>query len=219
MVMKKLFLMSLLGGICLAGSANAQLQKGTRYWGATITGNGDHNRYEYPQNADWKGNVLNVTPSVQAGWFIGDNKMFGLRLSPSLSLYRNKNDGPSGEYKSGGHTMAINLAPFLRHYKSLSPKWAIYLHSAVNLAYLRSKNFDDDDKRFENGYSGGIYLNPGVSFWVTPRFSLESDINVLSLNLNYTHFNDDNTFNFNTGITSSISQYFGIRASWYLQPK
>jgi hypothetical protein len=33
MVMKKLFLMSLLGGICLAGSANAQLQKGTRVLG------------------------------------------------------------------------------------------------------------------------------------------------------------------------------------------
>jgi hypothetical protein len=217
--MKKLFLVGLLGAIFLAGKANAQLQKGTRHWGATINFNGDNSRYDYAPDADYKNNILNATPSIQAGWFTKDNKMVGVRLTTSLSWFRGKNVGSGFENKSGTNLMAINLSPFIRHYKSLSPKWAIFLHSAANLAYIRSKSFTGDDKDHDNGYSAGVYINPGISYWITPRFSVESDINVLSLGASYSHYNDTNNITFNTGVTSSISQYFGIRASWYLQSK
>ncbi|WP_188933910.1 hypothetical protein [Dyadobacter endophyticus] len=217
--MKKLFLLLLPGMLLLAGSAEAQLQKGTVHWGTTITANGNNMKNEAPNESESKSSVTNIYPSLQTGWFTRDNFMFGLRLSTSHAFFKTSYDYPGSSGRNSGNSLAVNLTPFIRKYKPISPKWALYLHSGVNLAYLRSKMPMEGGTKYDNGYSGGVYINPGVVFWVTPRFALESDFNVLSLSANYVSFRDQNQFNLNAGVTSSISQYFGIRAAWYLQPK
>jgi hypothetical protein len=216
--MKKLFMIALLAAFCLSSEVHAQLQQGSRYWGATVNFNGEHINYESEPNFSSDNSRFSVAPSLQTGWFFKDNRMFGLRITSSMDWYKNKSENPGQDYKSGIDYGSLTLSPFIRNYKSLSPKWAIFLHSGVNASYIWSKSYSSEINDRDNGYSAQIYVNPGITFWITPRFALESDVNVLSLSLGYTHL-DGNAFNFNAGVTSSISQYFGLRASWYLQSK
>ncbi|TLV01060.1 hypothetical protein [Dyadobacter luticola] len=216
--MKKLFLMLLLGSFWPTDDVQAQLQKGSRYWGATIGFNGDHAKSEYTPRFSSNNNQFRVSPSLQAGWFFKDNTMFGLRAMSSLSWFKNVSENPGQDYKSGIRNGNVSLSPFIRNYKSLSPKWAIFLHSGVNLSYIWSGVTMDEFDGTDTGYGASIYANPGIVYWFTPRFALESDLNLLSVSLGYTHLNG-NDFNFSAGVTSSITSYFGLRASWYLQSK
>jgi len=214
--MRKLILFSSFGILCLIGGAQAQLQKGTRYWGATITSNGEAINQKY--YADYKSDskYTNIYPSVRTGWFFKDNSMFGIALSPSISFSRSKNNLSGAESKYKYSAVAVNLSPYIRKYKSLSPKWLLYVHSGLNLSYVRSKNTSVENDS-ENGYGAGVYIVPGVAYRLTPRFWLESDVSVFNLNLSYLNFNDNNGVSFQTGLRSEIQQYFTVRAAWYIQ--
>ena len=215
--MRKLILFSSLGIMCLIGEVQAQLQKVTRYWGATITSSGEaiSQKYDSPYKSDTK--ISNIYPSLRTGWVFRENTMFGIGLSPSISFSRSKNNLVGTEIKSGYNAVAVNVSPYIRRYKSLSSKWLLYVHSGVNLSYVRSKDFQGDDSQFENGYGIGLGIVPGVAYRLTPRFWLESDVSVFNLNLSYLNFNDNNSVNFQTGLRSEIQQYFTLRAAWYIQ--
>ncbi|MCF2488339.1 outer membrane beta-barrel protein [Dyadobacter sp. CY347] len=215
--MRKLILFSSLGILCLVGEVQAQLAKGTRYWGATITSNGQINDEDYESPYKSTNNFVNIYPSLRTGWFFKDNTMFGLDLSPSISFSRSKYNlsGDDSEYKYNGLT--VNLTPYIRKYKSLSPKWLLYVHSGATLSYVRTKNTNTNESDFKNGYGAGLNIVPGVAYRLTPRFWLESDVSVFNLNLSYVNFNNTNSVNFRTGLTSQIQQYFTLRAAWYIQ--
>lgn len=215
--MKKLFLLLLPGALLLAGNAEAQLQKGTKYWGATISTDGHSLHSESLPSVESKSNNHNIAPSIQAGWMFKDNRMFGLRLSSVVALRKGISEQQGNKNENVSNYTSVGLSPFIRHYKSINEKWAIFLQTGFEGAYFRTKDKYTNITEHENGYGLGIYVLPGISYWVTPRFALESDVNVLSLALNYTSMEDVNNFNFNAGVTSGIQSYFGIRASWYLQ--
>jgi hypothetical protein len=215
--MRKLILFSSFGILCLFGEVRAQLQKGTRYWGATIASNGEiySQDYQLPYKSD--GSIFNIYPSLRTGWFFKENTMFGVDLSPSISFSRSKNNFSGTESKYEYNGIAVNLTPYIRKYKSLSTKWLLYVHSGVNLNYIRTKNTSSDESDFANGYGAGLNIVPGVAYRLTPRFWLESDISVFNLNLSYLNFNDNNRVSFQTGLRSEIQQYFTLRAAWYIQ--
>ena len=213
--MKKLLLLVLPGMLFLAGSAEAQFQKGTVHWGATISAEGSLNNLKTYESVEVKTNSHVISPSVQFGRFIRENTMFGLKLTPTFNLYNNDLAGPNVEQKYKSNYTTITLSPFVRRYKFLSEKWAIFLQPGLNLSYFHGKNTSAEDET-SNGYGGGIYIVPGIVYRVSPRFAIESDLNVLSLNLNYFHMEDWDNFQFSAGATSSIQSYFGLRASWYL---
>ena len=215
--MKKLILLASLGMLCVAGQVHAQLGKGTRYWGTTVNFSGNNQKYDYTADQKYRTNSVDINPTLTTGWFIADNRMFGLSLTANLAFYKNKSQNFGTEQASDGAGLAFNLSPFIRHYKSINPKWALFLDTGLNLAYLRTKDSNGETNRYENGYSTGIFVEPGISYWITPRFSLESNVNVLYLALNYTSMNDANRVILSSNINTSLSQYFGIKASWYLQ--
>jgi hypothetical protein len=213
--MKKLFLLLLPGMLFLAGSAEAQFEKGTKHWGGTISAVGSFSDFESHESIDSKTNSHTISPAVQFGKFIKDNTMFGVRLTPSFNFYKSDLTGPNLEREFKNNSMTINLSPFIRRYKFLSEKWAIFIQPGLNLAYVHAKTLSEEDNT-TNGYGAGIYIFPGIVYRVSPRFALESDLNVLSLNLNYLKMDDWHNFYFNAGATSNIQSYFGLRASWYL---
>ncbi|MCF0053282.1 outer membrane beta-barrel protein [Dyadobacter sp. LJ53] len=215
--MIKIILFSSIGLLCLMGEVQAQVQKGTRYWGATINSNGQTNsqKFDSPYESDNK--VINISPSLQTGWFFKENTMFGVGLSPSISFFRLKSNLVGTEIKSGYNGLAVNLTPYIRRYKALSSKWLLYVHSGVSLSYVRGKDFQGDESSFENGYGVGLGIVPGVAYRLTPRFWLETDVSVFNLNLSYLNFNDNNNVSFQTGLRSEIQQYFTVRAAWYIQ--
>ncbi|MGX5852787.1 hypothetical protein ACWKW6_04055 [Dyadobacter jiangsuensis] len=213
--MKKLFLLLLPGMMLLAGEANAQFQKGTAHWGATVSAEGTLTDFETYESNRLKTGLHTITPSVQFGKFFKDNSLFGVKLSPSFNYYKSDLKGPNSDNEYKSNNTNISLILFARRYKFLSEKWAVFLEPGVNLSYYHGKNTASDDET-SNGYGGGIYIRPGIVYRVSPRFAIESDLNVLSLNLQYYHMKDWDTFHFNAGATSGIQSYFGLRASWYL---
>jgi hypothetical protein len=215
--MKKLILFSALCMLCRAGELRAQLQKGTKYAGATVSFSGQNGQNDFKPDGKFKANTFGINPGVQFGKFVKDNVMLGVGLGTNLFFQRYKNEIFETESETGVNSIGVTLNPYIRNYKSLSPKWAIFLHSGLSVSYLRHKDFENDNAVYENGYSVGIALTPGISYWFSPRFSLESDVNVFSLGVNYTDFRDKNDFGFSAGISSSVPNYFGVRASWYLQ--
>ncbi|WP_342086995.1 hypothetical protein [Dyadobacter sp. OTU695] len=215
--MKKLFLLLLPGMMLLAGNAEAQFDKGTRHWGATISFSGNTQVYKSNTGTEAKLGNQSLSPSIQFGKFYKDNTMFGLRFTPFFSFNKQSQDGWGNDYDIHNNFMSLTLSPFIRRYKSLGPKWAIFLQPGLNLSYLRgATKGTDTEKEHNDGFGAGAYILPGIVYRITPRFALEADANVLSLNLNYSNLNSINSFGFNAGFTSNIQQYFSIRASWYL---
>ncbi|MEO6684812.1 MAG: hypothetical protein ABIN24_02565 [Dyadobacter sp.] len=218
--MKKTLLIGLTAFMGFVSPVKAQLQKGTKYVGATISFNGTHQSFDYTPNVTnntGKYSTFNVNPSFQFGKFVKDNRMIGIGIGTSMAFGKSKssNSGQDYLYKSG--SIAYNLSPYIRHYKSLSPKWAIFLNSSVNLAYFHFKNSSNGDVKKNDGYSAGLYITPGISYWITPRFALQTDLNFLSLSAGYGHLPAAKNFFFNSAVTSSLTNYFSVRASWYLQ--
>jgi hypothetical protein len=221
--MKTNLLIGVLGILWLVLPAKAQLQKGTKYVAATIssTGNGQHHK-DRKNNYSEKVNQISVNPSFQVGKFINDNKMIGVGAGANLNFIKQKYISPYGTDTHKNNYATYTLSPYIRHYKPLNTKWAIFLNSSVNLSYLHS-NSDIWDYDYwmrsvkRDGYAGGITVNPGISYWISPRFALESDINVLSLGVTYQDFNNVKNFTFRSVATSNLTSYFSVRASWYLQ--
>lgn len=218
--MKKTLLIGLTAFIGFVIPVKAQLQKGTKYLGATISFNGNHQSVDYTSsvnNNTSKYSAFNMNPSFQFGKFIKDNRMVGIGIGTSMAFSKSKSSysGQDNIYKSGN--IAYNLSPYIRHYKSLSPKWAVFLNSSVNLAYLHFKNTSNGVAKKNDGYSAGLYLSPGISYWITPRFALQTDLNFLSLSAGYSHLPTAKNFYFNSAVTTGLTNYFSVRASWYLQ--
>jgi len=214
--MKKLFLLLLPGMFFLAGEAEAQFEKGTTHWGATISadGTGTHSK---GNSTDYKTGNHNLSPSIQMGWLIKDNRMFGLRLTSMVALRSSKfeDSGPLNHFSDNYYS--LSLSPFIRQYKTLNAKWALFLQSGVEGAYNWSVSKVDDVSEKEDGYGAGLYVFPGITYRISPRFALETDLQFLSLNVGYSNFAKSEGFNFYAGITSGIGSYFGVRAAWYLQ--
>lgn len=202
--------------VLLAVTAKAQFQKGTTHFGATISaeGTGTHSK---GNSIEYKSGNHNLSPSVQTGWMVKDNRMFGLRLGSTMVLRSSKfeDSGPLNRFID--NTYSLNFSPFIRHYKVINDKWALFLDAGLEGSYIWSVNKVDDLSEKENGYGVGLYVQPGITYRISPRFALETDLQLFSLGVGYTDFKKVEGFNFNAGITSGIGSYFGVRAAWYLQ--
>lgn len=215
--MKKTLLLLLPGMLFLAGRAEAQFEKGTKHWGATIGFSGSSLHQNSGDFIKYSQNNHSISPAVQFGKFTKDNTMFGLRLSSSLSFSKQKQSDRNSDFEGINNYTSVTLSPFMRRYKSLSSKWALFLQPGLNISYLRgTSKWSNSEKDHDDGFGAGAYILPGIVYRVTPRFALEADANVLSFNLNYSNINSKNSIGFDAGFTSNIQQYFSIRASWYL---
>ncbi|MCF0057919.1 hypothetical protein [Dyadobacter sp. CY356] len=218
--MKKTLLIGLTAFIGVAMPVKAQLQKGTKYVAATINFNGSHQASDGLSNSanyDTKYSTFNLNPSFQFGKFVSENRMIGIGIGTSMAFSKSKSSYSGQDHLSKSGNIAYNLSPYVRHYKLLSPKWAIFLNSSVNLAYLHFKNTSNGEAKKNDGYSAGLYVTPGISYWITPRFALQTDLNFLSLSAGYNHLPTTKNFYFNSAVTTGLTNYFSVRASWYLQ--
>ena len=218
--MKKNLLFGIVSLLWLSVPAKAQLQTGTKYVAATISFNGSHQAMDFTPsitNNASKFRTFNMNPSFEVGRFVKENRMIGIGFGTSMAFSKSKSAYAGQDFVYKGSNIAYNLAPYFRQYKSLSPKWAIFLNSSVNLAYMHFKNSNNDEVKKTDGYAAGIYLVPGISYWITPRFALETDLNFLSLSAGYNHLPTSKNVFFNSIVTTTLTSYFSVRASWYLQ--
>lgn len=216
-VMKKTLLILIASFLWLAVPVKAQLEKGTKYLGGTVGFGGNHNKLSNGEEA--KGSQISIQPSFQIGKMTKVNRMIGVEAAASWDFLRFKYDNAGIKDKDGYNRTSYRLSPFVRQYKSINAKWAIFLHSSLDLSYQKIKSLASDGDDVEEGYGVGLKIVPGVSYWISPRFALESDVNLFSLGIGYQDFSKTKSFKFNSALTTSIPSYFSVRASWYFQKK
>ena len=214
--MKKYLLITLLAVLGLPGPVQAQLQKGTKYLGGTISFNGTDYRPKSDAVRQSTSSQFTINPFLHAGKFIKDNRMVGVGLGSSNYIFWVSEDNGQTITKSRQSRNSYTIAPYIRHYKTLSPKWAVFLNTSAEASFLSIRYRYENNKESNNGYAVGVKVVPGISYWITPRFALESDINLLSLGVSYSDIIDVKSINFNSAATTSLNSYFSVRASWYI---
>ncbi|SEI81462.1 hypothetical protein SAMN04487995_2335 [Dyadobacter koreensis] len=218
--MKKTLLFGIVSLLWLSLPVKAQLEKGTKYVAATINFRGTHQAIDYTPSVsanNSKYDAFNLNPSFQYGKFVKENRMIGIGFGTSMAFSKNQSSYAGQDFVYKGNNIAYNLSPYIRHYKSLSPKWAIFLNSSLSLSYIHLRYSSNDEVTKTDGYAAGVYLTPGISYWITPRFALETDLNFLSLSAGYNHMPTSKNVFFNSIVTTNLTSYFAVRASWYLQ--
>jgi hypothetical protein len=137
-----------------------------------------------------------------------------------VSIQSSKDNDPTVDVGYKTYNNAYFISPFVRNYKSIGSKskWAVFLTSSADISFQRSKwEPDGRDGIKGKGFSTGIRIRPGIAYWVSPRFALESDINLLSVETGYMKRGESNSFYLRSGVTSNHNGYFSVRASWYIQ--
>lgn len=211
--MKRRILFWLLGSLLLSSSAHAQLQRGTGFFGGTIGFGGTHGKYA--TGSDIRQNQFSISPGIQFGKFYKENQMFGVALNVVQTFQWGVYNREGQEYRSrqGQYT----LSPFLRHYKPIGSRFAMFLQSYARGTLLHNTSKFVGQKDSSTGMLVGIGVLPGVTYWVSKRFALEADVNVLALDVSYTALDGDKLFNFSSVANTNLNSYFALRASWYLQ--
>lgn len=223
--MKKLFPLLLPGMLLLAGSAEAQLQKGTRYWGGTISFNGtlNHNRDKFDKDNVSKTRRPIISPEAQLGWFVSDKVMLGVGLRYSIQQEKTVYE-PSG-YKNSTLGQSLQLLPFIRRYYSLGDRWALFIHGELAPSYSWGKSKSENvitetDKR--DLWQYGLAVKPGVVYtFPNKKWSVEAYTNFLSLSFNYLPFPEDDgrQFTVDSGFGTGFPSYFSLRIARHLQLK
>lgn len=219
-VMKKILLLGIAGFLSLAIPVKAQLQKGTKYAGGTISLNGA--TYESNQKDDKSISQHSydhtIAPEIQAGYFLNNTTMVGLGLRYNFQWTKYK----SVQSESRGTTHGLQLLPFIRKYKTFGAHWSVFLHAEIGPGYQWAHHkitgsFPEDSKGHFWQY--GVSVKPGLVYQFPKKgWAIEGYANVLSLNANYIPFqnNGARNFTFNTGLSTGFPSYFTLRIAKYL---
>lgn len=130
--MKKLFLWGIL--LSLSGwiPAQAQAQKGTTYWGGTVSfSDKTSNSHVVDGDPLQKDSQYTFSPELQWGKFLNSNTLLGIGTAFSFSWGNSSQVTPnySNQIRSISHR--VGLLPFIRKYKPLGERWAVFLHGEV----------------------------------------------------------------------------------------
>jgi hypothetical protein len=224
--MKKLFLLLLPTVLLLAGNAEAQWQKGTKYWGATINFDGEFQRNEnkYDKSDRTKTSNPAISPEAQLGWFVSGKTMLGIGLKYGFDF--EKNDQRTLDNFTTDLRQSLKLLPFIRQYYALDDRWAVFIHGELGPQYSWSKH---KNKGFipstskSDYWQYGLSVKPGVVYtFPNKKWSVEAYTNFLSLDLNYLPFPDDDggrQIQFATGFSTNFPAYFSLRIARYIQSK
>jgi hypothetical protein len=223
--MKRLFLLLLPGALLLAGNAEAQLQKGTKYWGATVNFSGEFQRSENKFDESYGSKTGNptISPEAQIGWFVSGKTMLGVGLSYSLNY--NKVDYRPNDNYNKTLNQSLHLLPFIRQYYTLGDRWALFIHGELGPRYSWSKNKTGGlmpSTTKSDYWQYGLSVKPGVVYtFPNKKWSIEAYTNFLSFNFSYMPYPDDHgrEFNFGTGLNTNFPSYFSLRIARYIKPK
>ena len=228
--MKKLLLLAMLGGLLGWLPSRTRAQDRTTYWGGTITLNGDvrSSRAVFSSSASNKSRH-SIAPELQWGRFINTTTMIGLGSRYSFTWNKGESGSPStpSQNRNSGISQSIALLPFIRKYKPLGERWAVFLHAELGPTYnwRNSKSMfpgwgSSPDKGHNWQYE--LSVKPGVVYFLPKNnLAIEGYANILSLGATYTDLENDNgrQFIFSTGLSTSFPSYFTIRIAKYIPRK
>ena len=188
--MKNAFL-TLLFLFAITLSAHSQISKGTWLLGGDLSFGSNSSTNSVVNTPTTQSNYFNLTPRV--GWFISNNLVIG--LSPSYSSGSQKTTGNNAGTTT---TSGFAIAPFVRYYKPLNEKWAIFAEfNGIGVNFSSSKfegnNAPNIIETSSQGYSLGIFVRPGVTYFISPKVGIEASLGSLGYGFSHTKTKGKNT--------------------------
>ena len=179
-----------------------QISSGTTLLGGTLNYNSYNTRVNSTQNQVFKNNSFAIAP--KAGYFISDNLVLGASLGLTTGKQKNGSDIQS---KHSGYS----IGPFVRYYKFLSERLAIFGNAAFNYNKTKtnSLNFNQELVHSSNNEIIGAYLTPGLTYFASSRIGLEISLGYIGY---YKNLNEQNvnTTNYYKNNNSGFVKYYGL---------
>lgn len=223
--MHKLLLACLLFGLTGSGPTLAQLQKGTTYWGGTLSLNGNGNRSHSADNTSIFSSNGNHTlaPEVQWGVFLNPTTQIGLGTRYSLRWDSSRYaSSPTSEGDGKYIQQSVQLLPYLRKYKALSERWALFLHGEAGAGYYwySYRQQGDFNTSFDTDYwQYTLSIRPGlVYFFPNRRWAIEGYADILSLNASFVprRENVGRNIQFRSGFSTGFPSLATLRIAKYI---
>jgi hypothetical protein len=223
--MQKFLLASLLFGLMGGAPALAQLQKGTTYWGGTLSLNGNGNRSHNADNTSIFSSNGNHTlaPELQWGTFLNPTTMVGIGTRYSLNWNSSRyvaSPSSEGEWKSTQHS--VQLLPYLRKYKALNERWALFLHGEAGAGYIwysGRQQGDSNASTADEYWRYTLSIQPGaVYFFPKHGWAIEGYADILSLNASFvpSRENVGRSIEFRSGFSTGFPRFITVRIAKYI---
>ncbi len=228
--MKKLLLLGMLVGMIGWLPAVAQVLDGMTYWGGTVgfsgTLGGNH-----PVNGDRSRRYGNhtIVPEIQWGKAINSKTVIGLGTRYTLMWNGNRQTSSQPNSYNGSNRFirqSVAILPFIRRYKTLGNRWALFLHAEAGPAYSwdRNKNKGTSvDTQTSNYWQYSLNVRPGVVyFFPGKKISLEGYVDFLNLGAKYIPLrpetNQARQITVSLGSSTSFPSYFALRLAKNISP-
>ncbi|GAB3175332.1 hypothetical protein [Telluribacter humicola] len=209
----------LLLGSTLAAPVHAQLSKGTRYWGGTITVQGTTgNEKQELKGGEARASTFTIQPELQFGIFSNSTTMLGIGSRYFLNPQTRRD--LNSDYQYNYVNQSIALLPFIRKYRALNDRWLLFLHSELGVAYQWESVKDLWNANARNDWQYELGLKPGAVYYF-PRtgWAIEGYANILSLTARYKPTSlDQQRFSLTTNFGTAAPNYITLRISRYSNP-
>lgn len=165
------------------------------------------------------------SPELQWGKFLNSTTLLGIGTAFSFSWDRSSQTTPNYSNQTRSVNHSVGLLPFIRKYKPLGDRWAVFLHGEIGPTYIwnRSENDNLTQNDGENHqWQYGLSVKPGlVYFFSKKNLAIEGYANILSFNAQYADFypGEGSSFKISTGVSSSFPSYFMLRIAKYTPTK
>lgn len=211
--MKKLLLLSLLGGLAHASHAQTAIKAGTVQLGGGI--NYVHNSENTKSNSgsttytsDYSGNQLTFNP--YAGFFVADNLVVGLNLSYTASNQKVTYNPSYPSNLDGSTTTQFRVGPYVQYYHMLTDQFGLTGTVGAGYEHDSRPTTTSGNSIFPGLKSDGFYagITPGIVFFPIPRFNVGASIG--GLNYYRISIKPDRTGDGYEDIASSFGANFGL---------
>ena len=183
-----------------------QISSGTTLLGGTLNYSSSSSRLNSDQNQVFKSNSFSIAP--KAGYFIADNVVLGASLG--LNGGRQKNISTIQNKQSG-----YSVGPFVRYYKFLGERTALFGNAAFNYSLTKNKSLDSNQELTptNNSESIGAYITPGLTYFASSKIGLEISLGYVGYTKTFSE-NSINTANSSKTNSSGFGKYYGLANSF-----
>lgn len=166
--MKKLFTLSL-AAICITQIAQAQIKKGSKSLGGTVSGSASTNFYDDGRK---KNKSSTVYINIAAGKAVKENSVAGVIAGYSHNSYRELD----GSAYLRGHTYSAGM--FWTEYRKLAKDLYFFTSLSGSVSYGDQHSSSSLGINFSHSktYGIGASLTPGVSYRLYRKLNLEVSI-------------------------------------------
>jgi len=185
--------------------SHGQISSGTTLLGGSLGFTTNSNKNDGASNQNYRYNSFTISPQV--GYFIATNLVVGTGLSLNTG-YQKYNSKKQFEQKG------YSVGPFLRYYKFLGERTALFGNAAFNLNQIEVKTLNSVGELTTNQKQDGlsVLLTPGLTYFASPKVGLEISLGYIGYSTNSSESNLNSSYP-NKTKNSGFIKYYGLANS------